>query len=169
MKTLRAALARCLEALPSRSSARRSVHVSRTRVRQGLACDIEESGWTLSADVPAHLGGRGLGPTPGALGRAALGSCLALGYMATAARVGVPIASLELEIEVEVDRGSLQEVCAAIPGAPRLEFTVTVESDAPEGDVRRVLDETDACCLALSAAARPQGSRRTVRIVPRRL
>jgi len=35
-------------------------------------------------------------PTPGVLGRAALGSCLAIGYMMYAAKTGVPLAGLEV-------------------------------------------------------------------------
>ena len=37
------------------------------------------------------------------LGRGALGSCLAMGYMMWAAKLGVPIAGLEVEVQGEMD------------------------------------------------------------------
>jgi uncharacterized OsmC-like protein len=165
MDTIRKAFERCAKTLTLRPAMGRRTSTSRTRIRHGLTCDIEEGGWRLTADMPVQLGGSGAAPTPGVFGRAALGSCLAVGYMLHAAKLGVPITSLEVEIAVDYDNGSLLGVSATPPGYQDVRYTVTVESPAPEDEVRRVLDEGDARNPYLHVFVQPQPVRRTVRIV----
>lgn len=165
METIRKAFERCARALSMRPFMGRSTSVSRTRIREGLICDIEEGRWRLTADMPVQLGGNGSAPTPGVFGRAALGSCLAIGYMMHAARLGVPISSLEVEIQADYDNGSLLGVSATPPGYQDVRYNVTVESTAPERDVRRVLDEGDAHNPYLHVFAQPQPCRRRVRVL----
>jgi hypothetical protein len=77
---------------------RQGTAVTRVRLVDGLACEIEEGAWKLVADMSPKSGGEGKGPNPGILGRGALGSCLAIGYAMWAARLGVPLTSLEVEV-----------------------------------------------------------------------
>lgn len=165
MEQIRTAFERCAKALSLRPSLGRSTGVSRTRVRQNLTCDIEEGPWKLVADMPAQAGGSASGPTPGVLGRAALGSCLAIGYMMHAAKLGVPIAALDVEVQADYDDGALFGVSDAPPGYLDVRYTVTVESSAPEADIRRVIDEGDAHSPYLDVFSRAQTCRRELRIV----
>lgn len=165
MDALRLAFARCARALTRRSLLGRKTGVSRTRLRHGLICEIADGPWTLVADMPAQGGGAAAAPTPGVFGRAALGTCLAAGYMLHAARLNVPIASIEVEVEARDDEGALLGVGGATPGSLEVRYEVTVESDASEVDIRRVLDEGDAHSLHLPVFANAQKSRRAVRIV----
>ena len=81
---------------------------TRARLVDGLRCEIEEGPWRFAADMPAKVGGDESAPTPGVLGRAALASCLAIGIAAWAARLGVPIDALEVEVQADFDaRGEL--------------------------------------------------------------
>ncbi|NIV03707.1 MAG: OsmC family peroxiredoxin, partial [Calditrichae bacterium] len=48
-------------------------------------------------------GGNNQGPNPGIFGRAALGSCLAIGYMRWAAKLGVPISKIDIEVQTDYD------------------------------------------------------------------
>jgi uncharacterized OsmC-like protein len=78
------------------------------------------------------------------LGRAALGSCLALGYAMWAARLGVPIDSLEIDVHADYDvRGELGVADDVAPGYSRIRYVVTVSSPAREEDVHRWLDTAD--------------------------
>jgi uncharacterized OsmC-like protein len=163
MDAIRKAFERCMRALWPPLLGRR-VCVSRTRIRHGLTCEIEEGAWKLTADVPAHVGGRGEAPTPGVFARAALGSGLAIGYMLHAAKRRVPIAALEVEVRSDGDDAWLGLRDAPGPGQG-LRYTVTVESAAPEDDVRRVIDELDADGRSLRLASDPQPSRCAVRVV----
>jgi uncharacterized OsmC-like protein len=163
---IRTAFERSARALQLRPSLGRSTGVSRTRIRHGLACEIEEGPWTLTADMPAAAGGRGAGPTPGVLGRAALGSCLAIGYMMYAARLRVPIAAIEVEVQADYDDGALLGVSDSPPGYLDVRYIVTVETTAPEADVQRVIDAGDAHSPYLDVFSRAQTCRRTIRLVP---
>lgn len=163
---IRHAFERSARALERRPSLGRSTGVSRARIGRGLTCAIEEGPWKLTADMPPQAGGSGAGPTPGVFGRAALGSCLAITYMMYAAKLQVPIAAIEVEVQADYDDGALFGVGDAPPGYLEIRYLVTVESAAPEHDVQRVLDEADAHSPYLDVFARAQTCRRTVRIAP---
>ena len=154
---------RAARALTSRPSLGRGTGITRARVREGLTCDIEAGPWRFVADMPKSAGGSEAGPTPGVYGRAALASCLAIGYMMYAAKLGVPIQSLEVEIQADYDDGALYGVSDSPPGYLEVRYIVTVESSAPEEDVLRVLDEGDAHSPYLDVFGRAQKCRRIVR------
>ena len=165
MDSIRRAFERCVKALSLRPSLGRATAVSRTRVREGLVCDIEDGKWKLTADFSSRLGGGETAPNPGVFGRAALGSCLAIGYMIRAAKYNVPISSLEVEVEADYDTGALLGTSATPPGYREVRYVVTIESEASEADLRRVIDEADEHSPYLHIFMRPQAVRRTVRIL----
>lgn len=164
---IRIAVERCSKALTLRPALGRETGISRTRLRggNGLTCEIEEGRWKLTADMPSQIGGSGSAPTPGVFGRAALGSCLAVGYMLHAAKLGVPITSIEIEIQADYDDGALLGVSEAVPGYSEVRYIVTVESTASPIDVQRVIDTGDAHSPYLDVFSRAQTCRRTVNIV----
>jgi uncharacterized OsmC-like protein len=161
---LKTVFERAVKALTLRPSLGRNTGVTRARIREGLTCDVESGPWRLVADMPKTAGGSEAGPTPGVYGRAALGSCLAIGYMMYAAKLGVPIRSLEVEIQADFDDGALYGVRDSPPGYLEVRYVVTVESSAPEADVLRVLDEGDAHSPYLDVFSRGQKCRRIVRV-----
>ena len=68
-----------------------------------------------------------------------------MGYQLRAARLGVELKSVTVEIEADSDvAGMLSTGTSARPGYGEVRYHVSVESSAPEGDVLRVLDEGDA-------------------------
>jgi uncharacterized OsmC-like protein len=168
MDAIRIAFDRCVKTLTLRPSRGRSTGVSRTRIRHGLVCEIEEGPWRLTADMAEQVGGSGSAPTPGVFGRAAFGSCLAVCYMMHAAKLGVPITALDIEVEADYDSAALFGVGTSAPGYSEVRYTVTVESPASEADVTRVLDEGDAHSPYLDIFSRPVTCRRSVRFVPAR-
>jgi uncharacterized OsmC-like protein len=161
---LKTAFERCAETLKLRPSLGRDTGVTKARIREGLICDIDAGHWHFVADMPKAVGGSETAPTPGAYGRAALGSCLAVCYMMHAAKLGVPIRALEVEIQADCDDGALFGVSDAPPGYLAVRYVVTVESGAPEADILRVLDEGDAHSPYLDVFRRSQACTRTVRI-----
>jgi uncharacterized OsmC-like protein len=165
MDRLRVAFEQSAEALTRRPVLGLHTAVSRTRVRRGLTCEIEDGPWRLRADMPVRVGGDGAAPTPGVYGRAALGSCLAMGYMMYAAKLGVPIDGIEVEVRADYDDGALFGVSPWPPGYVDVRYIVTVESSAPESEVERVLDQADAHSPYLDVFRRAQSCRRTVRLV----
>lgn len=141
---IKQAIERNVKVVSARPSVGRGTAVTQVQLRDGLACDIREGQWSLTVGMTEKYGGTNEGPNPGVLGRAALGSCLALGYGIWAARLGVPIASLEVEIQADYDvRGELAVDDAVRPGYGAMRYIVRVSSPAPEADVRRVIDTAD--------------------------
>jgi uncharacterized OsmC-like protein len=161
---IKTAFDRVARALTLRPSFGRDTGITRARIREGLTCDIDSGPWRLVADMPAPAGGSAAGPTPGVYGRAALASCLAIGYKMYAAALDVPIESLEVEVQADYDDAALYGVSDSPAGYLEVRYVVTVESSAPEADVLRVLDEGDAHSPYLDVFSRAQACRRIVRI-----
>ena len=139
--------------------------ISRTRIKNGLTCEIEEGKWKFLADMPTSVGGNDEGPTPGVYGRAALGSCLAVGYMLRASKMGIAIDSLEVEVQADYDDGGLFGTSDKDPGYSEIRYTVTIESDAPENEILKLLDEADKHSPYLDVFTRGQQCKREVHIV----
>jgi uncharacterized OsmC-like protein len=137
------------------------------RLKPGLECELTEGDWHLTIAMSAKSGGTNAGPNPGVLGRGALGSCLALGYAMWAARMGVPLDSLEILVEADYDsRGELGIDEAVPPGYLEVRYVVTVASPAPEEDVQRVIETADRYSPYRDVFARAHTVRREVRFVP---
>ena len=113
---------------------------SKTRITKGLACHTQEGEWEFVTDVPSEIGGSDTGPTPGVLGRAALGSYLAMGYMMWASKLGVPVDNIEIEIEADGDWGGAFGTSDSPAGYSEIRYLVRVESNAPEADIIKALD-----------------------------
>lgn len=141
---IKTAIERNVKVVTARPSVGRGTAVTRVQLRDNLACDIRDGNWSLVAGMTEKYGGTNEGPNPGVLGRAALGSCLAIGYGIWAARLGVPLTSLEVEIQADYDvSGELAVNDAVRPGYGAMRYIVRVSSPAPEEDVRRVIDTAD--------------------------
>ena len=68
----------------------------------------------------------------------ALGSCLAMGYVRWAAQLGVPLASVDVEVQADYDARGEYGVSDEPPGYSEVRYCVRVESEAPEADVLRL-------------------------------
>jgi len=118
----------------------KSTATSRIRIDDKFTCRIEEGPWKLVADMSPKAGGGGEGPTPGVLGRAAFGSCIAVGFVLEAARSGVPIDSVEVEVQVDFDDGVLFGTSEGFPGYTGVRYELSVASDASQEELQRVAD-----------------------------
>lgn len=167
---IQAALERNVKAVSLRPSVGQGTAVTKVRLRPGLACEVEEGPWRLNVGMTDKYGGTNAGPNPGVFGRTALGSCLAIGYAMWAARLGVPLDALEVEVQADYDvRGELGVADEVTPGYAGVRYVVTVESPAPEADVLRVLDTADRYSSYRDVFTRALDVRREVRITaPRR-
>lgn len=141
---IRTAFERSAKAVALRPSKGQGTAVTTMRVENGTTCRIEDGRWSLTADLSESYGGNGEGPDPGVLGRAGLGSCLAAGYVMWAAREGVPIQALTVEVQADYDaRGELGVDDSVSPAYSEVRILVAVESEAPEDRVRQVLSKAE--------------------------
>jgi uncharacterized OsmC-like protein len=135
---------RTVRVLRARPSAAQSARTAVARLDQGLSCEIETGEHRLRADLPAVEGGTGTGPGPGELMRSALAACLAIGYRLWAARLGVPVIAIEVEMTCELDaRGQLGMGDEIPAGWHRIDYTVALTSDAPEPQLLQMVEHAD--------------------------
>ena len=136
--------------------------VSTTRITNGLTCEIREGNWVFKADMPKQVGGNATASSPGALGRAAFGSCLAIGYMLWASRLDIPIDSLEVEVQADYDDGALFDTSDNFPGNLEVRYTVKVKSPASQKDIEHVLNMGDKHSPYLDVFSRAQSCVRQI-------
>lgn len=162
---IKTTLERTIKALTLKPALGRDTGISKVTIREGLTCDVQEGNWKFSVDMPPGAGGNGSAPTPGVYGRAALGSCLAIGYMMHAARNGITISALEIEVQADFDDAVMFGIHHDVPpGYTEVRFTVNVESDASEEEILRIMDEADAHSPYLDVFSRGQKCIREVKI-----
>ena len=162
---IKEAVIRSSKALSLKPSLGLGTGISKAKVINGLSCEITEGKYKLNADMPESAGGNASGPTPGVYGRAALGSCLAIGYMMKASAMNIKIDSLEVEVQADYDDGALFGTSPAPPGYLEIRYTVTIESDAAEDEILKMLDVADKQSPYLDVFARQQKCTRDVHII----
>lgn len=164
---IKTAFSRVSKTLSQRPAFGLGTGTSKATIKNGLTCEIREGDWTLTADMPEQAGGNATAPTPGVYGRAALGSCLAIGYMMRASTMGVSINGIEVEIQADFDDGALFGTAAVgiPPGYLEIRYSVTIDSDAPEEDIVKMLDEADKHSPYLDVFSRGQKCKRQVNII----
>ncbi|MEO5907728.1 MAG: OsmC family protein [Ginsengibacter sp.] len=163
---IKAAIQRTQKALTLKPALGKGTGVSKVRITNGLTCEIQEGNWKMNADMPVGVGGDGCAPTPGVYGRAALGSCLAIGYMMKAAELEIPITKLEVEVEADFDDGALLGTADKNipPGYLEIRYTINIESDATKEKIMQLVDDGDAHSPYLDIFTRAQKCIRKVNI-----
>ena len=164
LQRIQAAFERNVKALTRQPTIGQKTYVTRVCVRNGLTCDIQEGPWTLTADLSATSGGNNAGPTPGILGRAALGSCLAISYMLWAARLDIPLANIAVEVQADADARGLYGVDRVPAGYTAVRYVVSLTSSAPRESVIRLLNMAEEHSPYLDVFRREQSLQRTVHI-----
>ncbi|MCC5940032.1 MAG: OsmC family protein [Balneolaceae bacterium] len=138
---------------------------TKVRVRDGTTCDVEHKQWTFTADVGEMEGGKDAGPGPSVLQRGALGSCLAIGYVKWAAVLDVPVYSIEVDVEADVDARGAYGLDGIEPGYKALRYRVHIDSPAPEEEIMKVIEEADKHSPLLADFVNPVKVEREVNLV----
>jgi uncharacterized OsmC-like protein len=160
---IRAMAERSIQLLTVKPSRGQLTCTTRARLTDGLRCEIAEGPWRLAADMPAKVGGDETAPTPGVLGRAALASCLAIGIASWAARLGVPVDAVEVDVQADFDaRGELGMGPDIPAGYSEIRYAVAIDSPAP----RHLQDEVLELALRHSPYLDVFGRAIAIRRVP---
>ncbi len=161
---IKTAIERSAKALSLKPSLGIGSVISKARIKDGLTCEVQEGEWKFIADMPESVGGNAAGPTPGVYGRAALGSCLAIGYSMYAAKMNISFNNLEVEVQADYDDGALLGTSNAPPGYLSVNYIVSVECDEPEYKILEWLDEAEKHSPYLDVFSRDQQCKRETRI-----
>ncbi len=143
MQTLeftRDALARSTKAVTMRPAIGQYTHTNSAVIENGTLCHVREKHLDMVVDVPPSIGGGGAGPTPGALVRSALTSCIAIGVKLWAARADIKIDYVDVQLEADVDaRGEMGVDDKIAPGFLDTRLTICVRTNAPREDIEDVI------------------------------
>lgn len=114
-----------------------------SRLVRGMVCEASEGPWRLTIDQPEAMGGEGSAPSPGFVGRAALGACLVQGYALALAGAGVAVESLEVEVFGSSDTRGFLGVPGVPPGYADVTCRVSLKADANPGEIDALLDKAE--------------------------
>jgi uncharacterized OsmC-like protein len=163
---IKTALERNVKAVTARPSVGQGTAVTTVTLHPGLTCAVQDGPWRFAVGMTEKYGGTNEGPNPGVYGRAALGACLAIGYGMWAARLDIPVRSLAVEVRARYDvRGELGADNSVRPGYSDIVYVVTIDTDASDADVERLLDTADRHSSWLDDIRNPVPVTRDVRIV----
>ncbi len=140
MQQIRDAFDRMQHVFAKRPAVAQASATMRARIVDGLQCEAREGDWRLSLDMPVEAGGNGAGATPGVHGRAALASCLAMGYSIELARAGIEARSVEVELQVDYDNRGLLGMDNVRPGYLGVRHTLYLDTDALLEEVQPALE-----------------------------
>lgn len=164
VQRIKTAFERNAKALQLRPVLGQKTAATSVRVIDGLQCEIAEGPWKIVVDLGENRGGNNAGPNPGILGRGALGSCLAMGYIMWAAKLGVPIMNLEVTVQADIDARGEFGVAEVPAGYTEVRYCVAVTSSASGEEIVRVLDLADKHSSYFDIFGRAQKLSRSVSI-----
>ncbi len=142
-KTIKKAYERNRKAVTLRPEMGKSTAATTIRLRDGTTCEVTHKHWKFLVDIGKGEGGNDAGPGPGILERGALGSCLAIGYSQVAAVMEVPVDSIEVKVESDMDARGMLGIDERPPGFVELRYQVRIESPAGEDAVMKVIEQTE--------------------------
>lgn len=124
--------------------------VADSRQVQGLQSETKIRNFTLTVDEPESLGGTDTGPNPVELILGALASCQEITYRAFAEALEIPLDSVSVRIEGDLDlRGFFAVNDNVRAGFQDIRGTVELDSTASAEDLARLKQIVDAHCPVL--------------------
>ena len=120
---------------------------SLTQSRHGhtYTCDVAIGDHQLVVDEPLHLGGDDLGPTPGQLVTAALGSCTAITMQMYARRKGWTLSRLDVQVEHETVNAPSATLEGRMAKQDRFRVRILLEGDLDSAQRERIFDIAKRC------------------------
>jgi uncharacterized OsmC-like protein len=138
------------------SNAAVSFSVSHTLVpHTATVVNVRVRDHSFSVDEPAALGGTDTAANPAEYALAALGSCQVITYQFWAAKLGVPLDSITVTVDGDLDLHGFFGFADVRPGFT--DVRVTVELDGPAGDERyqQLKQRVDEHCPVLDLFRNP--------------
>ena len=123
---------------------------SSSNLTQGFRSEVSIRDHRLTVDEPAALGGTDSGPNPVELVLAALGTCQEITYRAYATAMGIPLESVSVELEGDIDlRGFFAVDEKVRSGYRNIRANVRIKSDASDADLQKLREVVNAHCPVL--------------------
>jgi uncharacterized OsmC-like protein len=136
---IRTAVERVVDVFRKKPSAAMDTIRATGRLEDGLVCNVRQGNYTAVMDMAEAIGGGGSAPTPGFFVRSGLVGCIAIGVKLTAAREGIDIGAIDVEVEMDFDDGAMLGVGDNSAAPLETRVTITVESAAPWNEVQAMI------------------------------
>ena len=147
MDSIRSAMERASSHLTEHPEAARASDSAATAVREnGLRFRVEGPWASLTSDMAESVGGGASAPTPGWLLRAALAACDATLVAMEAARDGIELTDLEVNVESESDFRGVLGVDPSVHAGP-LSVRVAIRlaaTDATDDQLRAIVERAES-------------------------
>lgn len=158
----RAQVQEIAERFASPEAAQRTVTVT-AELGDGLRMEIGLRKHRVTVDEPKSLGGTDEGPNPVELMLAALASCQAITYRVWAAKLGVRLDRVHVEVAGDIDLRGFYGVDDAVrPGYTAMRLHVALEGPETSERYRALADAVDAHCPVLDVAGNTVPVERTL-------
>ena len=144
LQRIKTAFERQTRAVSLRPGIGKGTAITKVTTNGGLACQVTCGSWQLTTDLNEKWGGEEAGPTPGTLGRAAFGGCLAMGYLLWAARLDVPISNVQVEVRANYDTRGICDLDDVPAVYTKITYLISLETTEPEETIIRLLDKAEA-------------------------
>ena len=127
-----------------------------SRQVQGLQSETKIRQFTLTVDEPESLGGSDTGPNPVELILGALASCQEITYRAFAEALEIPLDSVSVRIEGDLDlRGFFAVDNSVRAGFQNIRGIVELDSPASDEELAKLKQIVDAHCPVLDILQAP--------------
>ncbi|MFP5023103.1 OsmC family protein [Pseudonocardia phyllosphaerae] len=122
----------------------------------GVRSEIRIGDHQVLVDEPPALGGENAAPNPVEFALAALLSCQVVTYRFYAAKLGIPLDDVQVDVEGDLDvRGFFGIDDDVRPGFGAVRLDVTLSGPASEADYQRLRDTVDEHCPVLDLFRNP--------------
>jgi uncharacterized OsmC-like protein len=134
----------------------RATFESRSALQEGLRSEARLREHVLTIDEPESLGGTDAGPNPVELILAALGTCQEITYRAYATALDIPLDSVSVELEGDIDlRGFFAVDESVRAGYEAIRGKVSIESSADAETLEMLRQVVNAHCPVLDVISKP--------------
>jgi uncharacterized OsmC-like protein len=132
---IRLAIERVSDVFRKKPSAAFNTKRASGRIEHGLVCNARQDDYTATMDMPEPIGGEGSAPSPGFHIRVGLVGCIAIGIKLTAAREGIDIGAIDVDVEMDFDDAAMIGVSDNTAAPLETRVTIAIESAAPWNEV----------------------------------
>ena len=152
---IRHAQTKVIERLSADPVAARVTISAAGHVGDGLACTVKQGKFTTTMDMGPAMGGAAFGPSPGFFARAAIIGCVAIAIKMTAAREGLKVQSVDVDLETDSDDLAIFGLGGGNAAPLETRISIMVNASEPDGIIADLIERVlkyDPWFLALRDA-----------------
>jgi uncharacterized OsmC-like protein len=140
MSEIRSAQQRVIEAFQCKPALALSTVKGSASLTEGLLCRYRQGEHEAAMDMGTVMGGAGAAPTPGFYFRAAVAGCAAIGIKMTAAREGLELDGVTVDIEMDFDDSALLGMGKNSAAPLETRFKVSINSSEDNARLVAMVD-----------------------------